>query len=146
MGQIYLSVREMQMKSIQTCLMFVGEQAGRAEEAITLYTSLFDDSEIVSIVRHEGSGHDKDGTVQSASFTLNRREFIAMDSALDHRFTFTPSMSLSVECESSHELETAYDAFTDGGIERMPLDNYGFSQKFGWVDDRYGVSWQLSLA
>ncbi|QJQ98367.1 VOC family protein [Halomonas sp. PGE1] len=71
---------------------------------------------------------------------------LTLDSHLDHQFSFTPSMSLYVECESSNEIEEAFRALADGGSELMPLDNYGFSQKFGWLKDRYGVSWQLNLS
>ena len=70
---------------------------------------------------------------------------MAMDSFLDHKFNFTPSMSLYIECESEREIEEIFQALGDGGSELMPLDNYGFSKKFGWLNDRYGVSWQLNL-
>jgi predicted 3-demethylubiquinone-9 3-methyltransferase (glyoxalase superfamily) len=81
-----------------------------------------------------------------AKFKINGREFMALDSHLDHQFTFTPSMSLYVECESASEIEDVFKALAEGGSELMPLDNYGFSQKFGWLNDRYGVSWQLNLS
>lgn len=65
---------------------------------------------------------------------------------MKHDFTFTPSISLFVECESEMELEVAYQALSAGGELLMPLDNYGFSTRFGWVNDRFGVSWQLNLS
>ncbi len=71
---------------------------------------------------------------------------MATESSLTHEFTFTPSMSLFIECESMEEIERVHKSLVDGGAELMPLDNYGFSQKFAWVNDRYGVSWQLNLA
>ena len=70
---------------------------------------------------------------------------MAIDSALPHDFTFTPAMSLYVECEFAVELEGAFAALADGGMELMPLGDYGFSRRFGWVQDKYGVSWQLDL-
>lgn len=133
------------MKSITTFLMFVGDQHGKAEEAITLYTSIFNDSKIVRIEHYEAGDNEPKGSVKVAKFTLNGVEHMAMDSALDHAFTFTPSISLYVECESSEEIQSAYDAPADGGVTLMPLDNYGFSKQFGWVADRFGVSWQLNL-
>ncbi|WP_220348607.1 VOC family protein [Alkalilimnicola ehrlichii] len=81
-----------------------------------------------------------------ARFSINGTEFMALDSHLGHKFNFTPSMSLYVECESASEIEEAFRALADGGAELMPLDNYGFSHKFGWLNDRYGVSWQLNLS
>ncbi len=134
------------MKSITTSLMFVGEQAGKAEEAIRFYTSLFPGSQITDIQRYGAGEHEPEGSTKMARFTINGTEFMALDSHLDHQFNFTPSMSLYVECESSSEIEEAFRALADGGSELMPLDNYGFSQKFGWLKDRYGVSWQLNLS
>ena len=69
-----------------------------------------------------------------------------MDSAQNHQFTFTPSMSIFVLCESEEEIGTLYKRLIEGGSAPMPLANYGFSKKFAWVADRYGVSWQLNLA
>jgi predicted 3-demethylubiquinone-9 3-methyltransferase (glyoxalase superfamily) len=73
------------------------------------------------------------------------QEVICIDSPVKHNFTFTPSISLFVECESEAELETAFGQLSASGAVLMPLDNYGFSKKFGWLNDRYGVSWQLNL-
>lgn len=127
---------------ITTFLMFEGD----AEEAITFYTSLFDDSEIVSISKYgpDGpNGPEAEGTVQNALFTLKGHQYMAIDS-FGHDFTFTPSISLFVKCDSEEELETLYEKLSDDGEVAMPLDNYGFSTKFGWVQDRFGVSWQLN--
>ncbi|NJR67447.1 MAG: VOC family protein [Synechococcales cyanobacterium CRU_2_2] len=133
------------MKSIATFFMFVGEQAGKAEEAMTFYTSLFSNSKIVSIERYGAGEHEPEGTVKVAKFTLNGVEHRAIDSHLEHQFTFTPAISLFVECESMEELKAVHQALTDQGSELMPLDDYGFSKQFSWVSDRYGVSWQLNL-
>lgn len=134
------------MKSISTFLMFVGDQAGSAEQAIELYTSLFKGSEIISIERFtEGEGQPV-GFIKVARFTINGVTFIASENTGDHQFTFTPSMSLFVECEALQELKSAYKTLSKNGQELMPLDEYGFSKKFGWVNDRFGVSWQLNLA
>ena len=135
------------MKSILTSLLFVGDQAGKAEEAITLYTSVFSGSEITSIERYGANDEDgeTEGLVKAAKFTLNGVEHVAMDSSLGHEFTFTPAMSLLVECESKAEFEQTYQALSDGGVDLMPPDDYGFSQRFVWLNDRYGVSWQLNL-
>ena len=73
------------------------------------------------------------------------QDIICIDSPAKHAFTFTPSVSLFVECESEAELDMAFVQLSTGGSVLMPLANYGFSRKFGWVNDRYGVSWQLNL-
>ncbi len=134
------------MKSVSTFLMFVGDQAGKTEEAITLYVSLFDQSEVLHIEHYGAGGNEPKGTVKLARFTLNGVEHMAMDSGLDHAFNFTPSISLYVQCDSLEEIERVYIKLSNDGQELMPLDNYGFSQKFGWLNDKYGVSWQLNFS
>lgn len=128
-------------KKITTFLMF----EGNAEEAMTFYLSLFDDAEIISITRYGADGPGKDGSVQHATFALGGERFMCIDSPTSHDFGFTPSMSLYVQCEDEAELDRLYGALAEQGTELMPLGNYGFSLKFGWVNDRFGVSWQLNL-
>jgi len=62
---------------------------------------------------------------------------------IKHEFTFTPSMSLFVACETEAEIEDLFEKLSQGGKVLMPLESYPFSPKFGWVNDRFGVSWQL---
>src|SRR4051812_9691620 len=124
------------MQKFTTFLMFVGEQRGKAEEAINLYISLFKNSRIIQIDRHGPGESEPEGTVKLASFSLDGQTFMALDSALNHEFTFTPSMSTFVQCESEEEINTLYKRFMEGGSAMMPLDNYGFSRKFAWVADR----------
>jgi predicted 3-demethylubiquinone-9 3-methyltransferase (glyoxalase superfamily) len=126
---------------ITTFLMF----EGTAEEAMTFYQSLFDDAEVVSISRYGADGPGAEGSVQQATFTLAGQPFMCIDSPMKHGFTFTPAMSLFVQCADEAELDRLYAALADQGAELMPLGNYGFSAKFGWVNDRFGVSWQLNL-
>jgi predicted 3-demethylubiquinone-9 3-methyltransferase (glyoxalase superfamily) len=84
-------------------------------------------------------------TIKRATFSLGEQEFIAMDSAREHPFTFTPAMSIVVDCDRAEELDELYAKLSDGGTILMPLQAYPFSARFGWVDDRFGVSWQLNL-
>src|SRR5436305_7200222 len=128
-------------RKISTFLMF----EGNAEEAMTFYLSLFDDAEIISITRYGADGPGTDGSVQHASFSLAGERFMCIDSPMKHEFTFTPSMSLFVQCEDEAEIDRLYAALAEQGAELMPLGDYGFSAKFGWVNDRFGVSWQLNL-
>jgi predicted 3-demethylubiquinone-9 3-methyltransferase (glyoxalase superfamily) len=128
-------------------LLFVGEQCGKAEEAITFYTSLFKHSRLLQIERYR-EGEDKEeaaGTVKLARFSLNGQEFMALDSGRQHLFTFTPAVSIFVQCETEAEVETLFQRLSEGGTVFMPLDTYPFSEKFGWVADKYGVSWQVNL-
>jgi len=129
------------MQQIKTFLMF----EGGAEKAMSFYQSLFDDAEVVSMVKYGAEGPGPEGSVMVAVFRLAGQEFMCSDSYLHHGFTFTPSMSLFVDCRDEAELERLYGALSEGGGELMPLGDYGFSKKFGWVNDRYGGSWQLNL-
>ncbi|NED37582.1 MULTISPECIES: VOC family protein [unclassified Streptomyces] len=128
-------------RKITTFLMF----EGRAEEAMGFYVSLFDDAEIVSITRYGAEGPGAEGSVQHATFSLAGQEFMCIDSPARHEFTFTPAISLFVQCADEAEIDRLYAALGQQGGELMPLGDYGFSRKFGWVNDRFGVSWQLNL-
>ena len=123
-------------------LMFTGD----AERAIELYTSLFDDARVLTLTRHGADGPGVAGTVQQATFSLAGQVFRCFDSPPVHDFTFTPSFSIFVDAGSAEELERLFAGLSDGGGVLMPLDDYGFSRRFGWVNDRFGVSWQLNLA
>ncbi|MBT2542172.1 VOC family protein [Streptomyces sp. ISL-44] len=129
-------------QKITTFLMF----EGRAEEALTFYTSLFEDAEVIDIARYDAAGPGPEGSVKLATFALAGQQFKCIDSYVKHGFGFTPSVSLFVECESAAELDRLYGALAKGGGELMPVGSYGFSERFGWVNDRFGVSWQLNLA
>ncbi|HET7587443.1 MAG TPA: VOC family protein [Gammaproteobacteria bacterium] len=134
------------MTRITTFLMFSGERHGNAEEAIDFYVAQFANSHVDRIERYGPEDKETQGTVKFATFTLNGQHFKAIDSAAPHAFNFTPSISLFVECTSEEEMSRLFCALSEAGEVLMPLDNYGFSRRFGWTNDRYGVSWQLNLA
>jgi len=75
---------------------------------------------------------------------INGQQFMCIDSYVAHGFSFTPAMSLYVHCESESEVGKLFEALSAGGAILMPLGAYPFSKKYGWVNDRFGVSWQLS--
>lgn len=126
--------------SVTPFLMF----EGRAEEAMNHYVSLFEDSRIDGVTRYGAEGPGVEGSVMYATFALAGQRFMAIDSAVEHDFAFTPSLSLFVECESEAQIRRLYDALSDGGEELMSLGDYGFSALFAWINDRFGVSWQLT--
>lgn len=84
--------------------------------------------------------------MKTGVFSIAGQTIRVFDSPVKHAFEFTPSSSLFIECESESELERLFAALSENGRVLMPLDNYGFSRRFGWTDDRFGVSWQLNLA
>lgn len=117
---------------ITPSFLFVGKQAGKAEEAINLYTSLFPDSKINMISRYQ-DGNDKD-RIMYAQFELFGQTFAAMDSGLEHKFTFNEAVSLMVDCKDQQEVDFYWNKLTgDGGEESM----------CGWLKDKFGVSWQI---
>jgi predicted 3-demethylubiquinone-9 3-methyltransferase (glyoxalase superfamily) len=129
-------------QKLTTFLMF----EGRAEEAMTLYTSLFADSEVLSVTRYGPNEAGAEGSVQHATFSLAGQQFMCIDSYVSHPFSFTPATSIYVQCADDAEIERLYAELSKDGSGLMPLDNYGFSTRFAWVNDRFGVSWQLNLA
>ena len=118
---------------------------GAAEEAMNFYLGLFDDAEVVSIARYGAEGPGPEGSVQHATFRLAGQEFMCSDSWVQHEWGFTPAVSLYVDCADEAEIDRLYAALSEKGVELMALGDYGFSRKFGWVNDRFGVSWQLNL-
>jgi predicted 3-demethylubiquinone-9 3-methyltransferase (glyoxalase superfamily) len=118
---------------------------GKAEEAIKFYLSLFPAAEVVEMVRYGTGEAGAAGTVMKATFTVGGQTIMCTDSAVKHDFTFTPAFSLFVSCDSEDEIRRLSSSLADGGVVLMPLDNYGFSQQFAWINDRFGVSWQINL-
>ena len=117
---------------------------GNAEEAMNFYTSIFKNSKPLDIMRYGEAGPGLKGSVLSATFQLDGLELTALNGGPE--FTFTPAESFMVNCETQKEIEELWGNLTLGGTVLMELDNYLFSEKFGWVQDKFGLSWQLNLA
>lgn len=118
-----------------------------AEEATIFYTSIFKNSKIENISYYgetggKVSGKPK-GSTMTVSFQLDGQSFIAINGGPN--FTFTPAISFFISCETSKELDQLWKNFSDGSTVLMELDKYPFSEKFGWLQDKFGVSWQLNL-
>lgn len=109
-----------------------------------LYVSTFDNSRVLSLDRF-GPEDENHGRIKHARFELAGMEVVAMDSPGPHAFSFTPAISLVVEFHSDERLDAAWRQLIDGGAVLMPLQAYEFSPKFGWLQDRFGVTWQMSL-
>lgn len=129
--------------AMQPFLMFQGQ---KAEAAMTAYVSLFPDGEVLDIVRWTAGEPGAEGSIKLAQFRVAGQRVKCSDSPVPHAFDFTPSASFFVECESEAECRRLAAALGEGGAELMPLGNYGFSRLFAWVNDRFGVSWQLNWA
>lgn len=129
----------------QRIIPFLTFQKNDAEQAMNFYVELFDNSKIIDIQRWGKEGPGKEGAIMHATFELNGQKFMCGDSPPVHNWDFTPAVANYVECENEEEIEWLYSKLTENGVAAMPLDNYGFSKKFGWVVDQFGVSWQLNL-
>jgi len=119
----------------------------KAEEAINLYTSIWgDDVRVSDLVLWTGDNPmGPAGKVQSVTVTIKGTIFRFMDSE-GHAHSLTPSTSIFVDCADEAELRRAHEMLTDGGFELMELGEYPFAKLYAWVQDRYGLNWQLSLA
>jgi predicted 3-demethylubiquinone-9 3-methyltransferase (glyoxalase superfamily) len=125
---------------------FLMFQGGIAQAALDLYFATLPDSRMVRVEHYAQGEPGPVGTIKVALFMLCGREFMCSDSPVKHDFAFTPASSTFVEFDSVAELERVFGVLSEGGQVFMPLDNYGFSQRFGWLNDRFGVSWQLNFA
>ncbi|MDW7731901.1 MAG: VOC family protein [Methanolobus sp.] len=130
---MYFGESEITQKITPT-LMFTGDQAGKAEEAINFYVSVFSNAKVGDILRYsEGEGPDKEGTVKHAGFMLEGQEFAAMDSARVHDFAFNEAISFIVYCENQEEIDYYWEK-----MSAVPE-----AEQCGWLKDRFGVSWQI---
>lgn len=124
---------------------FLTFQDNNAEKAMNFYIELFENSRIIDIQRYGKEGPAKEGTIMMARFELNGSPFACSDSYIKHEWTFTPGVSNWVDCKSDDEIENLLLKLSENGNILMPLDNYGWSSKFAFVEDQFGVSWQLNL-
>ncbi|GLO64680.1 MULTISPECIES: VOC family protein [Oceanobacillus] len=128
-------------QQVHPFLMFQGE----AEEAVNLYQSVFTDVDIPFIERYGSEVEGMEGKILRAVIVIKGLEIMCSDSSIQHDFTFTPSMSLFITCHDEQELQDVFTKLSQGGEIRMPIDNHGFSKQFGWVEDKFGVNWQLNV-
>jgi predicted 3-demethylubiquinone-9 3-methyltransferase (glyoxalase superfamily) len=128
-------------KEVTPFLMF----PGGAEAAMNFYRSLFPDARIESLVRYGADWPGAAGSVKQATLLLLGRRFEFFDSPVRHAFIFTPAISLAVVCEDIVEIDRLFAKLSEGGEVLMELDAYPFARRFGWLNDKFGVSWQLRL-
>lgn len=103
----------------------------QAEEAVNFYVSIFKNSKIVNMTRFGEAGPGPKGAVMSATFQLEGQQFIALNGG--PMFTFTPAISLFVNCESQQEVDLLWEKLSEGGKK----------ERCGWLKDKYGLSWQI---
>ncbi|MBA4276163.1 VOC family protein [Flavobacterium sp.] len=131
--QLMLGELSSEQQKIMPCFLFVGDQYGRAEEAIKMYTSIFPNSEIGRLEIYEAGEPQTEGKLKFGDFKLQNEIFIAMDGFGGHEFQFNEGVSLVVECDTQEEIDAYWSKLTEGGSE----------SQCGWLKDRFGVSWQI---
>ena len=109
-----------------------------AAEVAKFYTSLFRDSGIIDITQIHGT---PSGTAETVTIELSGQEFMLISAG--PFFTFTPAISFLIACGTTEEVDMLWEQLSKGGTELMPLDAYPFSERYAWVQDRYGLSWQI---
>ncbi|MEX0720038.1 MAG: VOC family protein [Balneolaceae bacterium] len=131
--QISLGKLEDVGQKITPSLMYVDEN-GRAEEAVNLYTSIFNNSDITGILHYGAGQNQPEGSVMHSQFSLNDEVFMAMDTSPEHAdYTFNEAVSLHINCESQEEIDYIWENFSaDTKAEQC-----------GWLKDKFGVSWQV---
>ena len=130
-------------QKIVPCLWFDTE----AEEAVKFYTSIFENSKINSQVRYPGAGQEIHqmgaGSIMTIDFELEGYELLALNGG--PHFKHNPAISLFVMCRNESEINRLWNQLLEGGNVMMPLEAYDWSPAYGWLQDRYGLSWQLAL-
>lgn len=131
----------MEIPKVTPFLMFNNQ----AEEAVNLYTSLFKNSEILTMVKYGEDGPGESGTVQHSIFTLNGQVFMAIDADNGEELPMNPSISLYVTVEDAREMERLFNGLKKEGAILMPKTPMPPFREFAWVQDKFGVSFQLAL-
>lgn len=134
-----------------TFLTFVGEQCGKAEEAVNFYTSIFPNSEIKMLKKYsEGESGGTPELIKYGVFTLDGTDYLISESNYNHAWSFTPAVSIFISDSSDDLIKNLFEKLSSNhGQIMVPLDNYngegdyGFGKKFGWCEDKYGISWQF---
>ncbi len=121
-------------RKIVPSLLFAGDQAGKAEEAVNFYARVFDDAAVGKIARYGANQEpEKEGTVAYADLRLEGQSFAAMDSAHQHDCVFNEAISFYVECTAQEDVDRLWER----------LSAVAESEQCGWLKDRYGISWQI---
>ena len=138
-------IKERPKATKEQIITFLTFQNNDAEEAMNFYVNIFENSKITEVRRYGKDVPAPEGSILMARFELNGSQFACSDSYIKHEWDFTPGVSNFIDCKSNEELESLFAKLSEKGSVLMPLANYGWSEKFGFVVDQFGVSWQLNL-
>lgn len=116
---------------------------GQAQLALDLYAEVFPDFALHALTHH-AAPHDD--LIMTAMFEVKGQAMMISDSFISHQWSITPGISFFIDLEGESELNRLAAALAEGGLVHMPAGDYGFSTLFAWVQDRFGVNWQLNVA
>lgn len=128
------------MTKFSPCLWFDGKVA----EVANFYVNAFENSRIGRTDYYVDSEHQPEGFILAIALTLADQEVILLNGGPE--FSFTPAISLFVECETEAQINQLWEKLSQNGQVLMEYGRYPFSEKYGWLEDQYGVSWQLILS
>lgn len=132
---IWIEEEHLEGRNILPCIMFVGENYGKAEEAMEYYTSLFENAKMGPISRYgEGKSPDKAEAIEHGEFTLSGQWFSILESAYDHKFSLNEAISFIYKCEDQAEIDQYWEE-----LSAVPE-----AEQCGWIKDKYGLSWQIT--
>ena len=121
---------------------------GNAEEAVNFYLTVFDNTKRKGETRYTkesaAASGNPEGSIMTAEFEIEGLTFTALNGGA--HFKINPSVSFFVNCETEAEVDRLWHKLSEGGKALMPLDKYDYSDKYGWTEDKYGVSWQIILS
>lgn len=124
---------------------FLMFQHAKGKDALDFYVATVPGSRIVSMELFDDAGPGPAGTIKRGVVEIAGQQVMVHDSFITHGFDFTPSWSFFLSCDDEAEADRLFATLSEGGAVLMPLGDYGWSRKFGWVADRFGVSWQIEL-
>ena len=120
----------------------------QTEEAVNFYIAVFNSSKIKTTTRYGKEGAKASGmpenSVMTIAFQIEGQDFVALNGG--PVFQINPTISFFVTCETIQEIDRLWGKLAEGGTVMMKLDNYPFAEKYGWIQDKFGVSWQLIIS
>ena len=114
----------------------------RAQEALEFYASVFPSYSLISLNHHAEPHQD---LVMLAVFSIRGQEIMISDSFVSHEWNITPGISFFIDLEHEEDLDALLESLENQGKIHMPADNYGFSKRFAWVEDKFGINWQMNV-
>ncbi len=120
----------------------------QTEEAVNFYVTVFNNTKIKTTTRYGEKGAKASGmpenSVMTMAFQIEGQDFVAINGG--PVFQINPTISFFVNCETVQEIDRLWEKLSEDGMVMMELDNYPFAEKYGWIQDKFGVSWQLIIA